>query len=812
LDTLIRDVRYALRVLARSPGFTAVAVLTLALGMGANTAIFSVVEALLVRPLPFPEPDRLMAVWETQPGDRTRPVAPANFLDWRAASRSFSGLASWQEVYRNLMGTGRGVRLDAAIVSANFFDVLGLKTARGRTFIPLKEGPRQAVLSHALWRDLFGADAGIVGQSLRLDDEPCEIVGVLPPGPVFPEETEVWLLARDDVPELGALAPVDVKTLRDSRYFAVLGRLAAGRDRAAAQAEMDVIAGRLVAAYPVDNAEAGINVVSLQDQLVGATRPSLLLLMGAVGFVLLLGCANVANLLLARAVRRGKEIAIRSALGAGRGQIVRQLLTESAVLAALGSALGLLVAAWAGQALLAWLPAGTPRLAEVRLSLPVLAFTAILASLVTAGFGLVPALGTARADLAPLRDAGRASRSDPSKEQARSALVVGELALALVLVTGAGLLAKSLWRLQTTPSGLHPARVLTARVSLPGANRLPPGAARSFYARALDRLAALPGVEAVGATQALPFMGPSWQAGLKIEGRAVERNLEPDVCWRVVTPDYFRTLGVPLVRGRFFKGSDTREAPAVALVNATLARRIFPGEDPIGKRLVTGLDGNKEEGYWVTVVGIVGDSPQQSVAAPVIPEVYRPLAQETRYSGESIRFVARTSGDPLKAVAGVRSAMAEIDPEVPVSDVKTLEELGRGSIARQRVTGQMLGAFAAIALVLAALGLYGVLSGLVGERTHEIGVRVALGARPADVIAMVMKRSGRLVATGIVLGLGGAFAATRLLAGFLYEVTTTDPATFLLVTALLALMAALASYAPARRATRVDPLVALRSE
>jgi putative ABC transport system permease protein len=806
-----RDLRYALRGLAKSPGFAAVAVLTLGLGMGANTAIFSVVEALLVRPLPFPEPERLVTVWETQPGERTRPVAPANFLDWRAASRSFSGLASWQEVYRNLVGTGQGVRLDATIVSANFFDVLGLKAARGRTFTPQGDGPRQAVLSHALWRDRFGADPGIIGGALRLDDEPFEIVGVLPPGPVFPEESEVWLLARDDVPELGPLAPVDVKTLRDSRYFAVLGRLAPRVDRAAAQAEMDVIARRLVAAYPVDNADAGVNVVPLQAQLAGATRPSLLLLMGAVGFVLLLGCANVANLLIARAVRREKEIAIRSALGAGRGAIVRQLLTESAVLAALGSALGLVLAAWAGQALLAWLPPETPRLADVRLSLPVLAFTGALAALVTAAFGLLPALGAARADLHPLREAGRTSRSDPARERARGALVVAELAVALVLVTAAGLLAKSLWRLETTSPGLRPERVLTARVSLPGASRRPPAEARAFYARALDRLRALPGLEAVGAAQTLPFQGPSWQAGLKVEGHAVERSREPDVCWRVVSPDYLRTLGVPLLRGRSLAESDTAEAPAVALVNATLARRVFASEDPIGRRLVTGLDGNRES-YWVTVVGVVGDTPQQSVAAPVMPEVYRPLAQESRFSGESMRLVARTAGDPLDAAAAVRGAVAQLDPEVPVSDVATLAELGRGSIARQRVTGQMLGAFAAIALLLAALGLYGVLAGLVGERTHEIGVRVALGARPADVIAMVMRRSGRLVAAGTVLGTAGAIATTRLLAGFLYEVTATDPATFAAVVGLLAATAAIASYLPARRATRVDPLVALRTE
>jgi len=810
MDTLVQDVRYALRALGRSPAFTAVAALTLALGMGANTAIFSVVDALLVRPLPFPEPHRLVALSETVPGDRGRPVAPANFLDWRDASRSFSGLAAWQELYRNLVGTGQPARLDAATVSANFFEVLGLGAARGRTFAPDAGGPQEAVLSHALWRDRFGADPKVVGRTLRLDDESFEVVGVLPPGPVFPEEAEIWLRAKDDVPQLRALSAANVKALRDSHYFAVLGRLAPGVSRESAQAEMDVIGRRLAAAYPQDNADAGVSVVALHDQLVGPTRRPVLLLMGAVGFVLLLACANVANLLIARAARRSKEIAIRSALGAGQGRIVRQFLTESTILALLGGALGLGLAAWSSQALFAWLPADTPRLSQPGLSWPVLAFTGVLALVATAVFGLVPALQAARASsLAALKQAGRTSATDPARDRARAALVVAEVAVALVLVTGAGLLMKSLWRLQHAPVGLEAGHVLTARVSLPGSQGVPPEARRAFYTRVLDRLAVLPGVESVGAIQSLPFSGATWRAGLRVEGRTFASNERPDVCWRITSPRYFATLRVPLVAGRFFNDADTAEAPPVALVNATLARLAFPGQDPVGKRIGTGLDG---ENVLVTVVGVVNDTPQESVAAPVTPEMYRPLAQKTRFGGESLRLIARVAGDGAGSVRALRAAVAEVDPEAPLTDVKPLEDLASGSIARQRTTGQMLAVFAVVALLLAAIGIYGVMSGLVGERTHEIGVRMALGAQPAQVLAHVMGRSGRLVAIGTVLGLAGAFAATRALSTVLYEVTTTDPATFGVVALILAAAAATASYIPARRAARVDPLVALRND
>jgi putative ABC transport system permease protein len=811
LETLLQDVRLALRGLAKNPGFAAVIAITLALGIGANTAIFSVVEALLLRPLPFEEPDRLVMIWQTVPGEPTRTVSPANFLDWRGASRSFTGLAAFTELSKNLAGGGDPVRLDAASVSANFFEVLGIKPVIGRSFDLEPGRGREALLSHGLWKERFGGEWDVVGRMVRLDNEPYRIVGVLPPSARFPEGIALWLAAKEDVPELTAHIEGDVKTLRDVRYFRVLGRLRPGVDLPAAQSEMNTIAGRLEKAYPQENADTGASLVPLREQLVGNTRPPLLLLLGAVALVLLIACVNVANLLLARAVRRGKEIALRAALGARRGRIVRQLLTESVLLAIIGGGLGLAFAAVAGRGLYAWLPADTPRLAEARLSLPVLGFTAGLSLLSALLFGLVPALQVSRENaLGALREVGRTSAASPTRESLRSLLVVGEVALALVLVTGAGLLVKSLWRLQRTPTGLEPERVLTARVALPGALRMDPSAPRRFYALVLDRIAALPGISAVGATQGLPFQGLNWTAGLRIEGRPAPTPRDiPEVCWRAVTPGYFRALGVPILGGRVLTASDGPASAPVGLVNATLARTLFPDDDPLGKRIGTDIDG---EGTPVTIVGIVGDTPQEGVGALARPEMYRPLAQESMFPAESIRMVLRTEGRPLDLAGGLRAAVHEIAPDVPVSDVATLDTLGRESVARRRSTGRMLSLFAGVALLLAAVGLYGVLSCLVSERTQEIGVRLTLGATRGDVMRLVLARTARLLVLGTIVGFAAALALNRFLSSFLYEVTATDPLTFGTVAGLLALAAGLASYLPARRATRIDPIVVLRSE
>jgi putative ABC transport system permease protein len=812
LETLLQDVRLALRGLAKNPGFAAIIAITLALGIGANTAIFSVVEALLLRPLPFEEPDRLVMIWQTVPGEPTRTVSPANFIDWRRESRSFEDLAAYARLYKSIGGAAEPVRVAAVSVSSNFFEVLGVKPALGRGFTEAAaSGPHEAVLSQGLWKERFAGDPAVIGRVLRFDEKPYEIVGVLPPAARLPEDAVVWLRARDDIPEPRAHIEADLRTMRDFRYLMVIGRLRRDVGLAAAQAEMDAVAARLERAYPEENADVGVNLVPLREDLVGNTRPALLLLLGAVFLVFLVACVNIANLLLARALRRGKEIAIRAAIGASRARILRQLLTESVVVGLAGGGLGLAFAASVGRGLYAWLPADTPRLAEARLSLPVLGFTLGLSLLSALLFGLAPAVQVSRENaLAALREVGRTSGSSPSRDFLRSLLVVGEVALALVLVTGAGLLVKSLWRLQHAPTGFDPERVLTARVSLPGVQHMDPRVPRRFYARVLDRLAALPGVTAAGAAQALPFQGTCWTAGLRIEGRPSPnpRNI-PETCWCAVTPGYFRALGVPVTRGRALTDGDGDTAPPVALVNGTLARTLFPGEDPVGKRIGTDIDG---EGTPVTIVGIVGDMAQEGMGAPARPEMYRPLAQDSMFPGETIRLALRSEGRPLELAAGLRRAVHEVGPDAPVSDVATLDILGWESVARHRSTGRMLSLFAAVALLLAAVGLYGVLSCLVSERTQEIGVRLTLGATPGDVIRLVLARTARLLVLGTIVGFAAALALNRFLSSFLYEVTATDPLTFGTVAGLLALAAGLASYLPARRATRIDPIVVLRSE
>jgi putative ABC transport system permease protein len=813
LDSLLQDVRLALRGFSRNPGFVAVVTVTLALGIGANTAIFSVVEALLLRPLPFAAPERLVVAWQTVPGEPTRTVAPANFLDWRANSRSFAGLAASARISKSVGGgSGEPVRVEAASVSANFFDVLGVRPLLGRGFTDEPgTATNEAVLSQGLWKERFGGEASVLGRVLRFDDEPYTVVGVLPAEARLPGTSAVWLRARDDIPEPRAHVDADLRSLRDFRYLTVVGRLAPGMTLQAAQSEMDGVAKRLEKTYPEENADVGVNLVRLHEQLVGNTRPALLLLLGSVFLVLLVACVNIANLLLARAVRRGKEVAIRASLGARRGRIVRQLLTESALLGLLGGGLGLAFAGSIGRGLYAWLPADTPRLGEAGLSLPVLAFTLGLCLLSSFLFGLVPAVQVSRENAtSALREVGRTSTASPSRDVLRSLLVVGEVALALVLVTGAGLLVKSLWRLQHTRTGLDEHRVLTARVSVPGAQKIEPRAPRRVYAQVVERLAALPGVSEAGAAQALPFQGRCWNAGLRIEGRATPNPREiPETCWCAITPGYFRALGVPLVRGRALADSDGEANAAVALVNTTLARTLFPGEDPIGRRIGTDIDG---AGTPVTIVGVVGDVPQESVGAPARPEMYRPLAQDSMFSGESIRVALRTDGRPSDLAASLRHAVHAVRPDLPVSDVATLDTLGRESVARHRSTGRMLSLFAATALLLAAVGLYGVLSCLVSERAREIGVRLTLGATPGDVIRLVLGRTARLVVLGTAVGFGAALLLNRFLASFLFDVTATDPMTFGAVAGLLALAAGLASYLPARRATRIDPIVVLRSE
>ena len=812
MDMLLMDLGQAVRRLRRSPGFTLVAALTLALGIGGNAAVLTALEALLLRPLPFPDPDRLVLVQQTDPDNRPRAVAPANFADWRERARSFEGLAAFEVVGRTLLEGEAPLRLSAGIVSASFFDVLGVPAALGRTFGATSEGPREAVLGDPLWRERFGADGGVVGRELRLDGELVRVIGIMPRGFAHPAEAELWLRAKDDLPEIPiAVNVTNLRQLRDSRYLGVLGRLRSEATLRSARAEMDVIAAALAAEYPEANARNGAAVTPLFEELRGGARPALALLLAAASCVLLIACVNVANLLLARAVGRRQELAVRAALGAGARRLSRQLLTEAALLAALGGGAGLLLA-WASRpVLLALWPANLPPLEGLRLSGPMLSGSCLLVVLCVALVGLLPAREAARTDiLSGLRAGGRTPLAGRAAHRARGSLVVAEVALAVVLVSGAALLVNSLWRLQQAPLGFEPEGALTARISLPRTLSGDPPALRTVAAALEERLGSLPGVITAGMGQALPLSGPRTSAGLRIFAREAEPNAQLDTCWRIATVKWFEALRVPVLRGRGFAATDDASAPPVALVNATLARQVFGDEDPLGRRIATGLDG--PPGTWVTIVGVVADTPQENVAKAARPEMYRPLTQDVRMGPSSLSVVLRTSNDPSAQALGLGREVAAVRSDLAVSDIVPLGTLARASISGPRAASMVLGIFGSLALFLAALGLYGVLSCLVNERRHEMGVRLALGARPGSIVSLVLGKSLALAAAGLPLGVAAALASGRLLEGLLFGVGPRDPVNLLVVAAVLLATAVAAAYAPARRASRLDPAVVLRAD
>ena len=810
MDTFLDDLRHAARRLRLSPGFTLVAVLTLALGIGGNAAVLSALEALLLRPLPYPDPDRLVLVHQTDAAQPRRPVAPANFLDWRERARSFDELAAYEVVGRLLVTRDAAQRLDVAIVSGRFLDLLGTRAAVGRTFGADAPGPREVVLGHALWQSQFGGEA-VVGRELQLDQELVRVVGVMPPGFGFPRGAELWLRAKNDLPELPIAMGGDLRVLRDARYLGVVGRLREGVPLASARAEMDHVAAALAREYPDANSGNGARVEPLFEALRGSARPAFLLLLAASGCVLLIACANVANLLLARTAGRRQELAVRAALGASRGRLARQLVTEALVVAGLGGLAGLALA-WASRPLMISLwPASLPPLEGLRLSGPVLALSAVLTLGCVLLVSLAPARVASRADaLAGLRASGRTPLASPGARRLRGLLVIGEVALAVVLVNAAFLLLGTLLRLQRAPLGFEASGALSARLDLPRTLGKDQGALRRFAESLEERLRALPGVSAVAVGQALPLTGSRTSAGLRVEGRELAPNAELDTCWRLVSRGWHDALGVPLLRGRGFEPTDTREAPAVALVNATLARLVFGGEDAIGRRIGTGLDG--PQGSWVTIVGVVGDTPQENVAKAAQPEMYRPLAQDVRMGPSGLALVVRATGDPLRLGPAVRSEVAALRTDVGVSQLGPLAGVARETLAGPRAASGVLLLFAGLALSLAALGLYGVVSCLVAEMTRELGVRLALGARPTSLVTLVLRRTLALAGIGLAIGLGLALAAGRLLEGALYGVGPRDPATLAGVTLVLLLATASAGYGPARRASRLDPARVLRAD
>jgi predicted permease len=812
MDALLHDLRYALRSFRKSPGFTLVAICTLALGIGATTAIFSVVNGVLLRPLPYANPTSLVMLWNRWQGWPATWLSQPEYWDFSEQTHSFDGIAAFTNGTENLTGDGNPERVRAGLVTANAFPLLGVQPALGRVFVAEEDRPGSgvAVISDGLWRRRFGADPAIVGRSILLNDSSVTVLGVMPPGFQLPldftgQPMDLWrplALNRDSAAVAG----------RGNHGLNAFARLKPGVTVAAANADVGVIATRMTELYPQEEPTGfGSFIVSVSQQVMGDVRPALLLLLGATGFVLLVACANVANLLLARSEVRQREVAVRTALGAGRGRLVRQMLTESVVLALAGGALGLLLADWGLHALLASAPTGIPRLGEVGMDGRVLAF-ALIASIGTGIlFGLAPALHLAVRDLhLVLKSSGRGSTAGGARRRVRHALVVSEIAVAFVLVIGGALLIQSFVRLRAVDAGFNPANVLTMQISLSPSRYVSSDRVHAFYRTLIDRTRALPGVQSAGAIRALPMDGVIGDWGFTVEGSPLSPGTHMAGDWQVVSPGYFRTMQVPLEHGRLFTDADGADAPGAILMNEALARRAFPDGDAIGRRVRMG--GERD---WRTVVGIVGNVRQRGLDADIRPELYLPHAQFPKGERSALRdmyLVIRTAHDPAAITSAVRREVHALDPTVPIASVRTMDTVVGSWAAERRLSMSVLTILAAVALALAAVGTYGVMSYAVAQRTQEIGLRVALGAQPGDVVRLVVRQGAGLALAGVGIGLVAAFALTRFMHNMLYQVGATDPATFAGIAVLLAGTALVATYIPARRATRVNPVIAMRAD
>jgi len=811
MNRLLQDLRYALRQLSKNPGFTAVAVLTLALGIGANSAIFSVVYAVLLRPLPFHDPGRLVVVKTTEPGrlDDIGVSYPV-FLDWRSQNHVFEGLSVFRTDSSTLTGRAEPAHLTGAVVSANIFAVLGVTPAMGRNFLPAEDMPTSAglpvILSHSLWQSRFESDPKIVGDSITLDEQPFTVIGVMPPGFQFPvqrTEIEYWTTIAVD-----AKGATPLTGQRGASYLDVIGRLKGQVNLATAQTEMAGIQGNLNRQYP-ENRPKGISIVPEADAVVGEMRQGLFILCGAVGLVLLIACANLSNLLLARATARNREISVRTALGATRWMIVRQLLTESALLAAAGATAGLAVTAWGTKLLTALAPGDLPRITESGLNLQVLMFTAGVAVFTSVLFGLVPALQAAKPQLATaLKEGGRSETETRARSRLRSTLIVTETALAMVLLVGAGLLLRSLVGLGRVDPGFAKDHVISFGLDLP--DRYGHTERVEFYRRLLERVRGTAGVRSASAAFPLPLSGDGVKTAFAIDGRLIKPSERPVTTLHIVDRDYFHTLGIPLLSGREFSAQDdAAEAAAVVIISQKLAKQFFPGEDPIGRRIKLGISTGDKDAPMRVVVGVVGDVKAEGLSAASIPESYVPYAQ-LPFAPMSV--VVRTATAPADIVPTLTSEVQSVDSALPLLHVKTLDEYVDDSIMGTRFEAVLFGIFGVLAFLLTVVGLYGVISYTVAQRTREMGVRLALGADRSAIIGMVVKDGALLAGAGILVGLAGAFLLTQLVASLLYGVGPRDPLTFVCVPVALITVAVLASYVPARRAARVDPMAALRCE
>jgi putative ABC transport system permease protein len=815
MNGLFQDVRYALRQLRKSPEFTTVAVLTLALGIGANTAIFSMIDAVLLRPLPFHNPGRLVVVKTTEPGRRDDiGVSYPAFLDWRSRNHVFEGLSAYRTDDFTLTGVSEPAHLPGAVVSANTFSLLGVAPAMGRDFTAEEDTPspngRPVILSHSLWQKRFQSDPHILGRNVTLSGQQFIVAGVMPAGFQFPIQTdpvEFWTTIALDAESSNGAPPMTAQ--RGVSYLDVIARLKREVTATQAQTEMGAIQAAINRAYP-ENRPKGIAIVPEIDAIVGDARSGLLMLFAAVGLVLLIACANLSNLLLARATARHKEISVRVALGATRWDIVRQLLVESSLLTLTGAAAGLAFAVWALKLLLRLAPGELPRVSESSLSLPVLAFTVTVAVLTSLLFGLIPALHATRAGLASsLNEGGRSGTESRGHARLRDTFVVIETALAVVLLAGSGLMLRSLLGLGKVDPGFAKDHVITFGLDLPG--RYGRQERVQFYQGLLAQVRSLPGVWSASAAFPLPLSADGVKTSFDVEDRPVKESERPVTTLHIIDDDYFHTLGTPLLRGREFEPRDSAsDAPAVVVISEKLAKQAFPGADPIGKRMRPNISmGDTKEPPMRTIVGVVGDVTGEGLSAPAIAESYVPYAQ-LPFAPMSV--IVRGQGDPQDLVLPLTKTVQAIDKDLPLLHVKTLDQYVSESIADTRFESVLLGIFGALALTLTAIGVYGVISYTVVQRTREMGIRLALGAERGAIVAMILRSGLLLVTMGVVPGLAAAFLLTRLIAGLLYGVSPSDPPTFLSVSVVLVAMALVASYIPARRAAKVDPVVALRYE